>query len=235
METSLIFKTLLILVVELSIVFGYCAFFIHRCRQAYKNDESFFWLQFSSTKNQAGELNLIPIPSTVVPLYSLLILSFVVDMIMIFVAPYSVRYGLMFMTISSVLMGVVLGHIMIFADENDGMRTLKLTIMITCFLGVVAMYSGIDLSPLRIGLVLALLGLILWRIIDSIMNFSVDSRRLQAVFGVILFSVFLLYDFNRLAQLDEAQVNDWNTALEIAISLYLDVLNLLLELLASDN
>ena len=107
--------------------------------------------------------------------------------------------------------------------------------MITFFLGVVAMYSGIDLSPLRIGLVLALLGLILWRIIDSIMNFSVDSRRLQAVFGVILFSVFLLYDFNRLAQLDEAQVNDWNTALEIAISLYLDVLNLLLELLASDN
>jgi FtsH-binding integral membrane protein len=31
--------------------------------------------------------------------------------------------------------------------------------------------------------------------------------------------------------LDEQGVNDWQTALQIAISLYLDIINLLLELL----
>ena len=42
-------------------------------------------------------------------------------------------------------------------------------------------------------------------------------------------------DFNRLAALDEQGVNDWETALQIAVSLYLDIINLLLELLEATS
>ena len=66
-------------------------------------------------------------------------------------------------------------------------------------------------------------------------NFASGQRRLIAIGGAILFTLFLLYDFNRLAALDEQGVNDWETALQIAVSLYLDIINLLLELLEATS
>ena len=54
--------------------------------------------------------------------------------------------------------------------------------------------------------------------------------------GAILFTLFLLYDFNRLAAMNNQGVNNWEAALRIAVSLYLDIINLLLEILeAMDN
>ena len=58
-----------------------------------------------------------------------------------------------------------------------------------------------------------------------------EQRRVIAIIGAILFALFLVYDFYRLAYLDRKGVNDWQTALQIAINLYLDIINLLLELL----
>jgi FtsH-binding integral membrane protein len=55
--------------------------------------------------------------------------------------------------------------------------------------------------------------------------------RIKAIAGAILFSLFLVYDFNRLKNLNDVGVNDWSTALDMAISIYLDILNLLLEIL----
>jgi len=43
--------------------------------------------------------------------------------------------------------------------------------------------------------------------------------------------LFLVYDFNRLKQLSDIGINDWSTALNMAISIYLDILNLLLEIM----
>jgi len=43
--------------------------------------------------------------------------------------------------------------------------------------------------------------------------------------------LFLLFDFHRLEQASANGTNDWNTAFHIGFSIYLDVLNLLLELL----
>ena len=59
--------------------------------------------------------------------------------------------------------------------------------------------------------------------------------RFKAILGAMLFSLFLIYDFNRLKQLNDLGTNDWATALQIAISLYLDIINLLLELLAASE
>ncbi|MBP19376.1 MAG: hypothetical protein CMQ21_10865 [Gammaproteobacteria bacterium] len=56
-------------------------------------------------------------------------------------------------------------------------------------------------------------------------------RRVIAFAGTVLFVCCLLFDFHRLAQMQESGVNDWETALQISISLYLDIINLLLEIL----
>ena len=62
-------------------------------------------------------------------------------------------------------------------------------------------------------------------------GFASEQRRVIAIIGALLFTLFLVYDFYRLAYLDRQGVNDWQTALQIAINLYLDIINLLLELL----
>jgi FtsH-binding integral membrane protein len=55
--------------------------------------------------------------------------------------------------------------------------------------------------------------------------------RAKAIAGAMLFSLLLVYDFNRLKQLNDIGVNEWPAALDIAISLYLDIMNLLLDIL----
>ena len=121
--------------------------------------------------------------------------------------------------------------IMLNMDENDGLRALQLTVLITFGAALVGMYSGIDFSGLGIYLVFALAALILCRLVMLFTGFASEQRRVIAIIGAILFTLFLVYDFYRLAYLDGQGVNDWQTALQIAINLYLDIINLLLELL----
>jgi len=42
---------------------------------------------------------------------------------------------------------------------------------------------------------------------------------------------FIILDFNRLIYLQDLNVNDWNTAFYMSYSIYLDIINLLLEIL----
>jgi len=54
----------------------------------------------------------------------------------------------------------------------------------------------------------------------------------MAFFGVIIFTGYLLYDFNRLAKLEEqVGANTWTVAMEMSINIYLDIINLFLYLL----
>jgi FtsH-binding integral membrane protein len=53
----------------------------------------------------------------------------------------------------------------------------------------------------------------------------------MGVFGSAIFTLYLVFDFNRLERAAENGVNDWNTAFQIGFSIYLDVINLLLYLL----
>tara|TARA_B100000900_G_scaffold379177_1_gene363897 strand:- start:109 stop:492 length:384 start_codon:yes stop_codon:yes gene_type:complete len=123
--------------------------------------------------------------------------------------------------------------IMLNMDENDGLRALQLTVIIAFAAALVGMYSGLDFFGLGIYLFSALSILIIIRLGMLFTNFASGQRRVIAMVGVLLFSLFLLYDFNRLARLDANGVNDWETALQIAVSLYLDVINLLMEMLAA--
>jgi FtsH-binding integral membrane protein len=129
------------------------------------------------------------------------------------------------------LFGPILGAAMIGMDENDGLRILKLTVVITFFTAIIGIYSGIDFSSLGYILIIPLFILVIWNLLNIFMNFTSASKRIMGFFGSIIFIGYLLFDFYRLEQASANGINDWNTAFNIGFSIYLDVINLLLELL----
>ena len=63
------------------------------------------------------------------------------------------------------------------------------------------------------------------------MEISRPKVRVSAIFGAVLFSLFLLYDFDYLEKQSQLGNNTWSNAVDIAFILYLDIINLLLEIL----
>jgi len=230
MESSLIFKTFVILGSQLFLVFATCLFVIKRARLASETGTSLLGVTFTRESNSKGELDLQPAEESL-GLQVLTWISIISMFAMVFFSHFSLTIGLLTMTITSITLGPVLAMIMLNMDENDGLRALQLTVLITFSAALVGMYSGIDFSGLGIYLVVAIAALILCRLVMLFTGFASEQRRVIAIIGALLFTLFLVYDFYRLAYLGRQGVNDWQTALQIAINLYLDIINLLLELL----
>ena len=143
----------------------------------------------------------------------------------------SIFFKMTLLTIASISFGPLLGALMISMDENDGLRILKLTVFITFLTAIIGIYSGIDFSSLGYILIIPLFVLVIWNLLNIFINFTSVSKRIMGFFGSIIFIGYLLYDFYRLEQASANGINDWNTAFNIGFSIYLDVINLLLELL----
>jgi len=147
------------------------------------------------------------------------------------VTDHSILIKMIMLSIASMLFGPILGAAMIGMDENDGLRILKLTVVITFFTAIIGIYSGIDFSSLGYILIIPLFILVIWNLLNIFINFTSASKRIMGFFGSIIFIGYLLFDFYRLEQASADGINDWNTAFNIGFSIYLDVINLLLELL----
>ena len=151
-----------------------------------------------------------------------------------FIGYFSVPLGIFVFTAQSILMGLLLGVLFLEMDENDGIRALKITLLATLFSGFIG-YSDVGSAIYNSGFVqnilfFGLLALILFEFSRTVFKFSRNTIRLKAFFGIGLFILFLFYDFARLNELS-GYSNKWDTAFEIALSLYLDIINLLLEIL----
>ena len=80
------------------------------------------------------------------------------------------------------------------------------------------------------------MGLIIFKFIRIFREFSRQAIRIKAIFGAFLFSIFILFDFNLLRKKgDIVELNNWETAYEMAFMIYLDIINLLLEILDAMN
>ena len=152
----------------------------------------------------------------------------------VFVGVLSVPIGMIAFTAQSILFGLILGMIFLEMDENDGIRALKITLLATIFSGLVG-YSDIGQALnssgyVHVFLFFGLLGLIIFEFSRTTFKFSRNTIRAKAFFGIGLFILFLFVDFARLKELSDSS-NDWSTAFDIALNLYLDIINLLLEIL----
>ncbi len=218
-------KTFLILTIQLALTWASTFLFILWLRQRYYARAA--WV--GGNQLLSGELDLELDWQAVAPWFWLLLgVDVAVFLLLLFVGQHHLAIGLPLFCLWSLLTGIELALALVSVDENLGGKVLALTAMLTFAAFLVGAYAGIDFSflgsTLFAGLTLVLLGG-LYRLLFSI---SDGWRRLLALFGCAVFVGYLVFDFNRLTR---SPRNDWEKALDLTISLYLDIINLFLHLL----
>jgi len=91
--------------------------------------------------------------------------------------------------------------------------------------------SSIDFSFLGIFLFIALLLLIIISVLNAFWFKSSKISLIKAYFGVLIFTLYLVFDFNRLESLMAEGETSWSAAIDIAVNIYLDIINLFLYIL----
>jgi len=100
----------------------------------------------------------------------------------------------------------------------------------------VVFFTDIDFGFLGGFLLISLIILIMMNLINIIFIKSKFVSLIRAYVGAVIFTLYLLYDFNRLEKF--AGDESWATAIEISVNIYLDIINLfmdLLEILSESN
>ena len=98
--------------------------------------------------------------------------------------------------------------------------------------------SSFNFSILGGYLFIALIILIVMGFLNTLIFKSRFLSLAKSYIGVIIFTGYLLYDFNLLEQRMNIGDDSWSSAVQIAVNLYLDIINLfldLLEILAQNN
>ena len=187
----------------------------------------------TATRTLDGKLDLDLNWSMIKPyFFTLLIVDIAVFLVLLFKGTQNLALGIPLFTIWSILTGIELALALISVDENLGSKVLAITATITFIAALIGMYSGIDFAFLGIFFFGALILLLIGNLIRLFIAIPRASQRVMAFFGVIIFTGYLLFDFNRLAKLEEREAaNSWSVAMDLAIDIYLDIINLFLELL----
>ena len=115
--------------------------------------------------------------------------------------------------------------------QNVVFQAMVGTTLAVIIAGTIVAFIPTDFSFLGIFLWIALLALIVVEILNAFVFKSERRRILYSYCGVVIFSLYLIYDFNYLEKAIAAGDNSWGTAVNIAVNLYLDIINLFLDLL----
>ena len=187
----------------------------------------------SASATEDGSLDLEIDQKVIMPYFwGILVLDIIVFILLLVKGQENLFIGLPLFTIWSILTGIGLAIVLISVDENLGGRILAMTVTITVGCALAGIYSGVDFSFLSDILFLALCLLIIGNLLRLFLAIPQNKQRALALFGVVIFTGYLLYDFNRLAKLNEAaDANNWAVAMDVSINIYLDIVNLFLELL----
>lgn len=89
--------------------------------------------------------------------------------------------------------------------------------------------TDIDFSFLEGFLFIALLILVVMGLINTFFIKSKMVSLVKSYFGALIFTIYLLFDFNQLEK--KAGDESWATAIDISVNIYLDIINLFLDLL----
>ena len=229
MFETLLSKTLLILSVSLAFCFLGALSVIGYFRNAYKNGANYV----TAKENEHGQLDItvdhklvgkIFWPSFIINIIAFIVLLFCRD---------KMPLNFLMMSLFTFTDGITIGIILLNMDENLGVKVTALTALATFVTSLIGMYSGIDFSFLSKFLFFALLAFLVVAIVRIFVSIKGLTRKIIAIIGILIFIGYLLLDFNNLDKAKNiAKLNNWNTALDFSVNIYLDIINLFLQILA---
>lgn len=128
-------------------------------------------------------------------------------------------------------------HTVISADkynqewQNTVLVALLGTTLSVLVTALIVYFSDTDFGFMGKFLFISLISLI----VISLLNIFIYKSRLinimKAFAGVIIFTLYLIYDFNVLEKTIKQGDDSWSTAIELSVAIYLDIVNLFLDLL----
>ena len=231
--TSLVFKVYIILCVELAVLYG-CAFFvIQQCKNAFYANKTFLGIAFAEAVNQNRQTDICIVQSKAATLFFFwLILFAIISMwtAAAFIIFSSAFIQLIFMTLIVIGYGTLIGFIIMDMDENDGMRGLKGATLTTAAMFVLVSVSGINFAnPIFVSTIaFSILILIFWEFVALIRGISRVVAKIKAVAGIVIFSMSLLASISMVNVSSDQGLNDWNTAIDLAFNMYIDIINIIM-------
>jgi FtsH-binding integral membrane protein len=143
--------------------------------------------------------------------------------------PMPMPLKLVLFTLFSVLNGVILSYVAKYVPARYVKVAVLATIalFVTLFVvGALLVVMGVDLTWLWVLLMVALVGLIVYWILDIFLKFPNMYSRVITIVGILVFSLFIVVDTHFILRRDYQ--GDYVTA---ALDYYLDIINLFLNIL----
>ena len=231
--TSLAFKVYLILGFELAVLYGSTFFIIHQCKKAFYANSTFIGIAFAEAINPNRQTDICIVQKKVTTRIFFWLLLFAIISLWTasaFIIFSSSFIQFVFMNLSAIGYGSLIGLIIIDMDENDGMTGLKGATLTTAAMFILTSVSGINFANLIFVSIVIFLILILifWELIALIRGISRAAQKIKAVIGIVIFSMALLVSIDMVNVSSDQGLNDWNTAIDLAFSIYIDIINLIL-------
>ena len=115
--------------------------------------------------------------------------------------------------------------------QNIVFQALLGTTLAVFLTAAIVYFTDLDFGFLGPVLLICLIALIVMELLNAFYFRSRRRRLIQAYFGVVIFTFYLIFDFNRLEKAKALGDESWSTAIDIAVNLYLDLINLFIDLL----
>ena len=230
---SLSLKVYLILSFELAVLYGSTFFIIHQCKKAFYANTTFLGIAFAEAINPNRQTDICIVQNKAnTRIFLWLILFSIISLwtASAFIIFSSSFIQFVFMNLSAIGYGSLIGLMIIDMDENDGMTGLKGATLTTAAIFILTSISGINFANLIFVSIVIFLILILifWELIALIRGISRGAQKIKAVIGIVIFSIALLVSIDMVNVSSDQGLNDWNTAIDLAFSIYIDILNLIL-------
>ena len=122
--------------------------------------------------------------------------------------------------------------------QNNIFFAMVATTLSVFITAAIVYFSETDFGFMGSFLFFALLGLIIVRLLKAWVIKDSSFSMIQTSAGIIIFTLYLIYDFNRLEKAMEQGDESWGTAVDLAVNIYLDIVNLfllILEALSESN
>ena len=234
--SSLALKVYLILGLELAVLYGCMLFIIQQCKKAFYANTTFLGISFAEAINQKRQTDIAIVKSKGTTHFFFFLLLF---SILIFWAAgaliiFSTSFmQIVFMTLSTICYGSVIGFIVMDMDENDGTTGLKLATLTTAAMFIIVTVTGVNFAnPIFVATIAFLIIILIFAEFASMFKkMSRGYERKKAIAGIIIFSVSLLASITSVNLSSDKGLNDWDTAISLAFSIYIDIINTILYIL----